>query len=167
MASKSDFAKFVHEYVRTYIASADQKSTIIFSIAAAIFAYIESNGALRVIADPSKIKTLPGFLGAGAALLLVVCGAMALAVIWPRLKPRTPKGLIYWCSIIDRTEDSLVSEVDKLTDAERDEQILRQFYVLSKVCDHKYNLLANSIRIGVAAFAFVVLFTVFDAIASS
>jgi hypothetical protein len=131
-----DFLWKVHGYTNDYIRFADSKAAF---VAATVIVLIGALVASRVF--DSFGGTLPARIwwAFGALALLLLSFLFALWAIKPRLHSTTPKGYIYWGSVIEHKEDLVYAmECGKLTSADLEMNVSRHIYTLAGICHHKY-----------------------------
>jgi hypothetical protein len=156
-------AEFIHQYLRSYIALADQKAAVLFTAVSAVLAYLAGKGALQPLEFSSSRATVTWSVCFGllASLDLILSATLAIAVISPRLTPGPPsmKGLIFWEDIC--SHDSAVnyaSAFKGLSKAQAAEQMQMNCYVLARICRKKYRTLNYAIWFATAGFALSVVY---------
>ncbi|MBI5387130.1 MAG: hypothetical protein HZA90_20865 [Verrucomicrobia bacterium] len=159
-----ELPEFVHQYLRDYIALADQKAAFVLAAVSAILAFLVSSGALQPLKDFALLgagfswSKLVGVLACG---LLSTAAILAILVVVPRLNSDTKpcSGFIFWKAIIafGRAED-YAAAVQGLTKKMAGVEVQRHCFVLAQVCDQKYGFLNWAIRIGAVAFVLTVVF---------
>lgn len=156
----ASFADTVHEYIREYIALADQKAAFISAIATAMIAFLYQQDIPKLFLKPPAQWTWRSLLAALTTLLLTASISAALAVVVPRRKgPRS--GLVFWEAIAGYpSANSYADEVSTQSHSELVRQKLYHCYALAVVCRRKYNHVDTAIKCGGVAFMLAVLLLV-------
>jgi hypothetical protein len=159
------FPEFIHQYLREYIALADQKAAFAFAAVTATLAYLASQNAFQLIGlGPSApVWSWRAFTGLPAAAALVASACSAIAVVAPRLKrnDRVSPGTIFWEDIVSYANSrEYSSAVESLTKLQAAEQVRLHCFTLAQICSRKYRILNRSIWIGVGGFGLTLLFAV-------
>lgn len=158
---KVSFTEQTNSYIRQYIQAADQKATFYFAFFAAIIAYSDSSGILKLwISDffTWQLKEVVSFL---SSVLLVLAAFGCLWVVKPRLTG-SKRGLIFFKAIseFDSLNDFL-SEMASSSASKIYEEKVKHTYDIAKVCSNKYQVLGISLWVGGIGFALLVLLMVF------
>ena len=152
--SPEELAKRTHTHLNTYIASADQKASILMTAQFAFLGFYGSGisnvwtGATFCLKLFSGIAVATGLIGA----------ALAGWVVFPRSPQGEENGLMFWESIQNRNQSDYVSDVTELTDSAALEELIEQNYSLAGVADSKYKftrfaLIATAISVGFASLS--------------
>ncbi len=168
---------FTHEYLRGYIAFADQKAAAVFAVGAALLAYLKSEGGMDISPFWHGHASLRGVLGLVATIFFVIACGYAMRVVlprqgsgkirfWPhpwRKKGSNPDdmtdGVIYWEQILrHESAEAYAAGVERMTDADVRRQVLLHSYTLASINHAKYADLDRASRIGVAAMALTFAF---------
>jgi hypothetical protein len=159
----SQFPEFVHEYLREYIALADQKAGFVFAAISVVLGYLVNNEAFTPLKAFVSKGTLPGFASIVlflATAALVISVILSISVVAPRLGRKTlgRKGIIFWKEISAfPTGHSYSAAVERLGRSETAAHIRAHCHALANICDKKYNRLAAAIWIGAGGFLLAVL----------
>lgn len=161
LASTSDFAEAVHNYIRQYINLADTKAAFTFTVTTTLLAFLYQQGvSSRWIKPPSTWG--PGdILGFIAMLGLAGGSLVSLAVIVPRLKG-SKRGYVFWNAIVEfDSAANYAEEVLRRSSNELVKAKLEHCYELASVCTRKYRTLNLAIRIGALGLSAGVLYLLF------
>lgn len=154
---KLKYAEEIHQYIREYIRTADQKATFFFASFAALLTYQNSNGHLTIwMSNPQTwgLIQLFAFLSSVGFLISTI---LCIFVVIPRLKG-TKRGIIFFNAIVeypsqqDYAKDVLSQFPNKLC-----EEKLKHAYDLAKVCSKKYIVLHYALLFGGASFLIMAL----------
>ncbi|MFH1596833.1 MAG: Pycsar system effector family protein, partial [Pseudomonadota bacterium] len=146
------------KYIREYIRLADQKAAFIFTVSAALLAFLFNKNAFEYWLKVPKNWTLVdlfSFLGMAGLAIAAFC---SIYVVIPRLKG-SQKGYIYWNSIANF--DSSIDYANALSILGQEDlarAISEHCFELSKICQAKYKTLNLSFRAAVLGIIFTVLF---------
>lgn len=158
---EGQFPEFVHQYLRDYIALADQKAAFLFAVVAAIIAYlVEQKAPLAPIT--SGTWTWVGVLGLLAMAVLGITAGFVIATVVPRLKRglRSKPGLIFWEDIAAHpSADDYAAVIRQMSKSQTSDQVRAHCYVLAQIARHKYDHLNRGIITGIVGFVLAVLFT--------
>jgi hypothetical protein len=146
--SMHELPTFIHQYLRDFIAFADQKAAFIFAASAALLAYLSERGAITSLQHALENWTLHNWSGVVAFALWTMTGVLAAAVVVPRRKARFAKGVIYWEEIRENSEAGYVETVETLSQATARVEIVRHCYLLAGICQRKYRVLDWALRFG-------------------
>lgn len=142
------FAADIHSYVREYIALADQKAGLLFTVLAGTLAYLQMQGATRRWLVPLEKWTTVDGLSFVAVVGLVLGATAALIVVVPR-KRASVDGLVFWGSIArcggpqEYADRVAVQSAAALIRAK-----LEHCHELAAVCQRKYQVLDGAIWLG-------------------
>lgn len=145
MAVHSDFASFHEGYVRHYIALADTKAGVSFTLAAGVIGYLLSDGDVQnLLLNPSCSF---GFVVCTLAFILLgAMAATAFLVIAPNLSAPSKEGLVFFSAVANRPSGiQYVEDIASSTDQELTEARLKHCYDISTICSWKYKLLKRAI----------------------
>lgn len=145
--ARIDFTTFHEGYVRHYIALADQKAGVAFSLSGALLAFLFSRPSFSEgLLTPDLTS---GFVVRATAVgLLLGCIAAAVFVITPRTTGSSER-LVFFGKVAEfKDADAYLSYFS--AQAERDllEARVRHCYDISKICARKYTTLRKSIGLG-------------------
>ncbi len=141
----SDFASFHEGYIRHYIALADTKAGVIFTLAAGVIGYLLNDEDIQAtIVVPSCSS---GFVVLILALLsLGLVSALAFFVIAPRLSSPSNEGLVFFGSVAKKaSSEDFVTEIANSSEDRLTEARLKHCYDTAVVCSRKYALLKAAI----------------------
>lgn len=144
----ADFASFHEGYVRHYVALADTKAGLVFSLAIAFVAFLFSKPAfLKLLLKPTC--TWQSWT-AGLCVALIISGAsLAAWVISPRLKS-TGEGLVFFGAVGKHPDSDAYVNAVRAAGVERlIEARLVHCYDVSAICWHKYRLLTAAFWLSV------------------
>lgn len=139
--ARLQFAEATHQYIRSYIAAADQKAIFFFTGSTALLAFLFRNGVstrwLKPVMQWNIIDTF-GFV----AMVALAIGAMgALFVIIPRT-PGSRRGFIFWEAIAEYdTGRHYADELSVLSPASLFQVKAEHCFDLAGVCRKKYRYL--------------------------
>jgi hypothetical protein len=156
-----EFASFTHQYIRDFIALADQKATFFFTGATALLAFLYSkNVSVRWLKPVMTWHVLD-------ALAFVAMGALAggaflsLLVIIPRT-PGSRRGFLFWEAIAEyESGRQYADELWLLSPPSLFQVKATHCFALAKVCRRKYRMLRYALwtgAVGLAAALGVFLF---------
>jgi len=127
--SQYQFACRVHDYLKEFIRSADQKASFLLAASSVLLAFVGS----------MKTHGVGVCLRVSAAVFAIMSVALCSAVVWPRQR-RYSHGLIFWKGILAQSEDQYLAAVASL-DGAVTKEILRHCYALARILNTKYDLL--------------------------
>lgn len=139
--ARLQFVEATHQYIRSYIAAADQKAIFFFTGSTALLAFLFRNGVstrwLKPVMQWNIIDTF-GFI----AMVALAIGAMgALLVIIPRT-PGSRRGFIFWEAIAEYdTGRHYADELSVLSPASLFQVKAEHCFDLAGVCRKKYRYL--------------------------
>ncbi len=141
----SDFAAFHEGYIRHYIALADTKAGVIFTLAAGIIGYLINDDEIQAtIVAPSCSSAF--FVLILALLSLGLVAALAFFVIAPRLSAPSNEGLVFFGAVAKKaSSEDFVTEITASPDERLTEARLKHCYDTATVCFRKYELLKVAI----------------------
>jgi hypothetical protein len=158
------WADHTHEYVRHYIALADQKAAFVFTASTAMLAYLYGQGALALWQSGLGEWGLWSVVAGGSTLLLGVAALCAGVAVWPRLAGKTD-GLVYWKAVAAHSSaDEYYGNVRACSDEDLARERLAHTFELARVCDRKYRWVSGSIRASIIGFGAAVLLILSGAI---
>lgn len=146
--ARTEFIGSVHEYVREYIALADQKATFVFAGATALLAFLYTSGVSdRWLKLPQTWGILD--LVALVAMVGLAIGAfLALLVVIPRT-PGSRRGFIFWEAVArHKSGRDYADELSTLSPASLFQIKAEHTFDLAGVCRRKYRMLRWSLWIG-------------------
>lgn len=152
-----DFALFQEGYVRSYIALADAKATLLFGAGAGLITYLFSKERFEETIF-SFSGSAPFFLYLTALVFLSLSTACAALVIVPRLT-QSGEGLIFFGAVSAHPSAAgYLQHVAGLSASELTAARIKHCYDVSKTCVRKYNMLRRSFLFGgLAAMATLVI----------
>ena len=153
----SDFASFHEGYIRHYIALADTKAGVLFTLAAGIIGYLLNDHQIQAtITAPSCSSEFVVLIL--ALLSLVLVAALAFFVIAPRLSAPSGEGLVFFGAVAKKaSSDDFLTEIAASPDERLTEARLKHCYDTAKVCSRKYELLKAAIWLTPISLLFVLL----------
>jgi hypothetical protein len=156
-----DLPPFIHQYLRDYIAFADQKAGVVFTAAAALLALIKADQGLELDPFINGYWGMREIAGVVAVLFLAACCLFELRAVMPRLgsgridvlgraQPApTDPGVIFWDHILtDATPEAYATRVERLTDADARRAMLVHAHTLARIDRAKYSDLHRGMRLG-------------------
>lgn len=155
------FGADLHGYVREYIALADQKAGVLFTLLASMLVFLHSqNATRRWIVDPRGWGPLE-VIALAAVVGLLLGAAGALSVVVPRTRGAS-RGYVFWGAIAAHRNAQEYADRVATEDAQSLVRAkLEHCYELAAVCQRKYWFLDRAIWCGViglaAALAYVAL----------
>ena len=156
----SEFAYFLHLYIRDFIKFADQKAAFILAVTSTILTFLARQGAQRSLLAPIAHRSLTEWFATVSCLLVGISALLALLVVLPRLRGK-PSGIVYWGALLQRGGASAYKHSLRPLDSHLlIGEILEHCYELAEIADSKYELLKWSIwlgAVGAIAAAFVLL----------
>lgn len=156
----SQFAYFVHLYIRDFIKFADQKAAFILAVASAILAFLVKQGAQKSLLAPLGNRSFSDWSAFFACLLVSLAALLALLVVLPRLNGKG-SGIVYWGAFLQLGDASAYKAALQPLDENRlVSAILEHCYELAEIADRKYELLKWATwlgALGAIAAAFVLL----------
>lgn len=159
--TRGEFASFAHQYIRDYIALADQKATFFFTGATALLAFLYNQNVsdhwLKPLMEWNILDTI-----AFVAMAALAAGALlALLVIIPRT-PGSRRGFLFWQAIAEYdTGRQYSDELWRLSGPSLVQIKAEHCYELARVCRRKYWMLRSALwtgAVGLAGSLFVFLF---------
>jgi hypothetical protein len=151
--ANATFAQEVHEYIRDYIALADQKATFFFTGATALVAFLYSKGITGNWSHLVRSWRLLDFVAFLAVTLLAVAALLSILVVIPRT-PGSCKGYIFWEAIAQYESGSAYADrVAQLSPASLLRVKAEHCYDLARVCRMKYRWLRLALRVGAGGLA--------------
>ncbi len=141
----SDFASFHESYVRHYIALADTKAGVVFTLAAGIIGYLVNNDDIQdtILAPSCSAEFVISIL---AFLFLGLVTALAFLVIAPRLTVSSNEGLVFFGAVAKKaTGEIYLRELAASTEQSLTEARLKHCYDTAKICSRKYDFLKKAI----------------------
>jgi hypothetical protein len=142
------FGADLHGYVREYIALADQKAGVLFTLLTGMLAYLQTqNAARRWMVKPVQwgLLDLVAFV---AVVGLLLGGIGALSVVVPRTRG-SARGFVFWGAIADHRSAS--EYADRVAAEEAPSLVrakLEHCHDLAVVCQRKYWFLDTAIWCG-------------------
>ena len=156
----SQFAYFLHLYIRDFIKFADQKAAFILAVASAILAFLVKQGAQKSLLAPIGNRNFSDWSAFFACLLISSASLLALLVVLPRLSGKGT-GIVYWGAFLQSGGASVYKETLQRLDENRlVSAIFEHCYELAEIADRKYELLKWATwlgALGAIAAAFVLL----------
>jgi len=155
-----DLVKRTHTHLNTYITTADQKASILLTAQFAFLGFYGSGvSEIWKMATP-EFKLLSGLTIASGLIAAVLAGL----VVYPRSPKGGEEGLVFWESIIRKTQSEFEHDVSKLDDENALRELIEQNHSLAKVADKKYRfmryaLITTAIMMGLAAASTSIYFT--------
>lgn len=143
--AEADFAAFHESYVRHYIALADTKAGVIFTLTAGVLGYLINVDEVRTaLLAPAFSKV---FVFSGLALLVLGAAAtLSFLVIAPRLSSASNEGLVFFGAVAARERaDEYLQDIAASSQEDLAKARLRHCYDISKICSRKYGLLKKAI----------------------
>jgi Family of unknown function (DUF5706) len=145
----NQFGWEVHIALQAWTDSVDMKSSIVVVVEAAVTAAATK----ALVTKTGEMHAATGLRLATAIvalLLLALAVALALWVVFPRLKPRrtaasAATGLIYFGHLRARSADDIERALAAMTPAEERRQLARQLQVISDVAWRKHSFLQASL----------------------
>lgn len=150
--------QFIHNYLREYIALADQKAAFIFAACSALLGYLVSREALAPLTIHLSAWQVQNWLGFIAVCTLATSAILAMIVVLPRLRSLPMRGVIFWGDILNSTAGTYAKNVLCLHPDASDHEILLHCHTLARICQSKYRFLSASMWIGFFAFAAALAF---------
>lgn len=154
---KLNYAEEIHQYIRGYIQTADQKAAFFFATFAALLTYQNSNGYLTIWISNPKMWDFVQFFAFLSSVGFLISTILCIFVVIPRLKG-TKRGIIYFNAIIEYSsqqeyaQDVLSQIPNKLC-----EEKLKHAYELAQICSKKYKVLHYVLLIGGISFFVMIL----------
>jgi hypothetical protein len=139
------FGSDLHAYVREYIALADQKAAVLFTVVAGMLAYLQTqNAARRWMVDPRTWGILE--LLSFAAMVGLLCGSIgALSVVVPRTRG-SKRGLVFWGAVaLHRDAQEYADRVVRMDGPALVRAKLEHSHELAVICRRKYRALDKAI----------------------
>ncbi len=162
--SEESLGEFVHQYLRDYIALADQKAAFLLAAVSAFLAYAIGEKALDALGKPFSAWSLVSVVGLLACLALMGSALIAIGVVIPRLArhmPNNTAGLIFWRDIAARRDaQDYAKALEALSSAEASRQIRLHCFALAMICQKKYQVLEWGIWAGAVGFGLTLIFLV-------
>jgi|Laugresu1bdmlbsd_1035121.scaffolds.fasta_scaffold03129_2 hypothetical protein len=143
--AKADFAAFHESYVRHYIALADTKAGVIFTLTAGVLGYLINIDEVRAaLLAPAFSKV---FVFSGLALLFLGAAAtLSFLVIAPRLSSASNEGLVFFGAVAARERaDQYLQNIAASSEEDLTKARISHCYDVSKICSRKYGLLKKAI----------------------
>lgn len=155
------FTEQTNAYIRQYIQAADQKATFYFAFFAAIIAYSDSSGILKLWISNISTWRLKETLSFISSVLLVLSAFGCLWVVKPRLTG-SKRGLIFFKAISEfESQNEFFREMASSSAYKIYEEKIKHTYEIARVCSKKYHILGISLWAGGVGFALLVLLMVF------
>jgi hypothetical protein len=156
------FAAHVHEYIREYIAAADQKAGFIFAISSAVLVYLYQQSLhIRWLKPIGLWSAGDLFVFVAMAALFVGLGAAASVVV-PRLTS-THRGFVFFLAVAEyESASEYAASIARETGESLTLAILRHVYDLARVARRKYRAIALAVWASATGIglSFIVLFWV-------
>jgi len=151
------FGEETHQYVRDYIRQADQKAAFFFTIAAAVLAYINTQGyTSKWLVNPTTWN-LTQALSFLSAVCLAISSMFCITTVMPRLGG-TKRGLIFFHAIREfDAQSDYSSELFRRSITQLCDEKYKHIYELSGVCRDKYKSLVFGFRFGILGLALALL----------
>lgn len=157
----SSFIDGVHQYVREFIALADQKAAFLFVASSTMLVYLYSQNVLELWWIPVGQWRFVSYIAFAATVSLFGGALCAVAVVWPRLKG-AKEGFIFWKAIIRHpSRDDYVAKLLRLSDEALVENKAGHLYEIAAVCNRKYRWVNLSIWLSGSGLLAAVLLAVF------
>lgn len=146
--TRTEFIGSVHEYVREFIALADQKATFFFTGATALLAFLHTSGvSARWLRSP-QTWAFVDFAALLAMVGLAIGAFLALLVVIPRM-PGSKRGFIFWEAVARHTSGRVYAdELSTLSPIALFQMKAEHTFDLAGVCSRKYRMLRWSLWIG-------------------
>lgn len=143
----ADFAEFHEQYIRHYIAFADTKAGVIFTLAAGLFGFLLGDEAVKkALFEPESFCTFA--IPALSLFLLTLTASFAFLVIAPRLSSKSGEGLVFFGAVADRkSATEYIFDVGSSSIQELTEARLKHCYDIAVICQQKYKFLKYAIWI--------------------
>lgn len=156
-AMHADFASFHEGYVRHYIALADAKAGVVFTLAGGLLGYLLADAGNRAtITEPVLSFEFVTIMLALVSLLTMA--ALAFFVIAPRLSIKSNEGLVYFGAVAKKTSsDDFLAEVASCSGERLVEARLIHCYDTAVICARKYELLKVAIWLTPLSLLFVLI----------
>lgn len=141
----SEFVTFHEGYIRHYIALADTKAGVIFTLSAGIMGYLLNDNEIKsaIIAPSCSFKFFAPIL---ALVLLGLVAALAFLVIAPRLSAPSKEGIVFFGAVAKKaSSDDFLSEIEASSDEQLTEARLKHCYDTAAICSGKYKILKTAI----------------------
>ena len=153
----SEFASFHEGYVRHYIALADTKAGVIFTLAAGVIGYLLNIDDIQATLLAPTCSAFFAF-SLLALLSLGTVAALAFLVIAPRLASPSNEGLVFFDSVARRTKgEEYAQDIGAHTEDDLTEARLKHCYDISRVCSRKYGFLKKAIWLTPPSLMFALL----------
>lgn len=145
VAAAAAFGSDLHAYVREYIASADQKAGVLFTVLAGMLAYLQTqNAARRWMVDPRTWGALD--LLSCVAVIGLLCGSIgALSVVVPRTRG-SKRGPVFWGAVaLHRDAQEYADRIARMDGPALVRAKLEHSHELAVICRRKYRALDKAI----------------------
>jgi hypothetical protein len=145
---QTEFAYFLHQYLRDFIKFADQKAAFIFALSSGIAAFLVRSGAHKIFLTPLSSRSFSDWAAFLACISAAVAGLLSLAVVLPRLRGRST-GVIYWKGIVGTGSALAYQGLLRAADNHRiTGALLEHCYELAQIADRKYEILKWALWVG-------------------
>lgn len=147
----TEFAGFVHQYVREYIQLADQKAAFVFAASAALLTFLYNSGASKLwLKAPRNWAWTDGVAFLSTVGLAITC-FLAVLTVFPRLGG-AKRGLLFFNAIALHPEPAdYAAAVAALDHSDLAAVQLQHCHELARVCQRKYRALRRSFFVGAVA----------------
>lgn len=160
-STHSEFAEFIHQYIREYIRAADQKATFFFTGATALLAFLYRNEVSARWLKPIMQWDVLDVVSFVAMTALAVGALTAVFIVIPRT-PGSRRGFVFWEAIAEYpTGREYSDDVSSLSAATVSQVKAEHCFDLARVCRRKYKVLRCALwicAVGLAATSLVFLF---------
>jgi Family of unknown function (DUF5706) len=140
----------VHKYTNDYIRFADTKAAFMVAVSTALIGTLVSSSVFDSSFHQNLCHWTVYRWSAWGGLLLLICSLLSgVMVIRPRLWNKANPGYIFWNSVVaHRTPERFAVALGKLSAADRTRQVSDHLFILARIAERKYTLVAFGLLSG-------------------